>query len=82
MKPSAHSVIRLLSVSEPTELRLPEMPPTFSYAPIAGSTLTVWAAAGIVADAARARREIQRFISPFPFMKHTPSLESSRIRCM
>ncbi len=39
---SAQSVIRLLSVSEPIELRFPETPDTGLYGWMAGSTWTVW----------------------------------------
>ena len=48
---SAHSVIMLFIVSEPTLLMLPETPEVFWYAAMPGSTWTCWASAG----AARAR---------------------------
>ncbi len=43
---SAQRVMRLFSESEPIELRFPETPETGLYGWMAGSTWTVWPAAG------------------------------------
>src|SRR5687768_9116535 len=57
-KPSAHRVIRLLSVSEPTELKLPETPPVFWYGAMLESTLTAWAASRVVTKRAAVARPV------------------------
>ena len=59
---SAHSVIMLFMVSEPTLLMLPETPDVFWYAGSAGSTWTCWASTG-AARATSAAIIAKRFMS-------------------
>ena len=60
-KASAHSVIMLFMVSEPTLLMLPETPDVFWYADKPESTWICWASAG-AARAASAATVTKRFM--------------------